>query len=193
MAISLQKGGNISLSKEDLGLKLLNLGLGWDPRATDGQEFDLDALAFCLDANGKVPSENHFVFYGNLSLLDGTVKHSGDNRTGNGDGDDETISVDLPNLSPEIQKIVLAVSIHQAVERGQNFGQVSNAYIRCVNKETNKEIARFDLSEDASTETVMIFGEIYRHNNEWKFRAVGQGYAQGLTALVESYGLSVKQ
>ena len=191
MAISLSKGGNISLSKEDPSLKNLLLGLGWDVRATDGADFDLDASAFLLTNAGKVRSDADFIFYNQNKSSDGSVVYMGDNRTGLGDGDDEVITVELKKVPEEIEKITFTVSIHEAEARKQNFGQVSRAYIRCVNKDNNKEIARYDLSEDASIETSFIFGEIYRHNGEWKFRAVGQGFAGGLVALAKNYGINL--
>ncbi len=191
MAISLSKGGNVSLSKEAPGLTNLLLGLGWDARVTDGAAFDLDASAFLLDASGKVRSDADFIFYNNLKSADGSVAHLGDNLTGEGDGDDEQLVVQLNNVPADVQKIVLAVTIHQADVRKQNFGQVSQAYIRCVNKDNNAEIAKYDLSEDASVETAMVFGEVYRHNDEWKFKAIGQGFEGGLAPLAQSYGVSV--
>lgn len=191
MSISLQKGGNINLSKTAPGLKRVRVGLGWDARATDGADFDLDASAFMVKADEKVPSSEYFVFYNQLRSPEGSVVHAGDNRTGEGEGDDETIEVRLDDVPPEIAKIVFVVTIHEADARGQNFGQVSNAYIRCVNEETGEELARYDLSEDSSTETAMIFGEIYRHGGDWKFRAVGQGYAGGLKELVKRFGIPV--
>lgn len=191
MAISLSKGGNVSLSKSEPGLKRILIGLGWDARSTDGADFDLDASAFMLGANGKVPNEKAFIFYGNLQAPDGSVVHAGDNKTGGGDGDDEVIKVDLDLVPAEVQTVAITVTIHEADARNQNFGQVKNAFIRIVNGETDKEIARYDLSEDYSTETAMIFGEIYRHNGDWKFRAVGQGYSGGLAAMCAQYGIDV--
>ncbi|MBF0371807.1 MAG: TerD family protein [Alphaproteobacteria bacterium] len=192
MAISLSKGGNVSLSKSEPGLKRILIGLGWDARSTDGVEFDLDASAFMLDSNYKVPSEKAFIFYNNLQSVDGAVEHTGDNKTGSGDGDDEALRVNLDMVPSEVQTIAIAVTIHDADSRKQNFGQVKNASIRIVNDETDKEIARYDLSEDYSTETAMIFGEIYRHNGDWKFRAVGQGYSGGLAAMCAQYGIDVQ-
>jgi tellurium resistance protein TerD len=189
MSISLSKGGNISLSKSAPGLKKVVIGLGWDPRATDGAEFDLDASAFLLGGNDKVRSPADFVFYSQLKSGDGSVVHTGDNRTGEGDGDDESLKIDLSAVPADVMKIPFVVTIHDATQRGQNFGQVSNAFIRVVNEETNAEIARYDLSEDASIETAMNFGELYRHSGEWKFRAVGQGYAGGLKAMCDQYGI----
>ena len=191
MAISLSKGGNISLSKEDPNLVRVLAGLGWDTRTTDGQDFDLDASAFMLDASGKVRSDADFIFYGQLRSADGSVEHTGDNRTGDGDGDDEVLKLNLQQIPQDIQKIVITVTIHEAEARRQNFGQVQNAFVRIVNEDTNREITRFDLGEDYSTETAMIFGELYRHNGEWKFRAVGQGYAGGLRAMCHQFGVNV--
>ncbi|HHF1357127.1 TerD family protein [Haemophilus influenzae] len=190
MSVSLSKGGNVSLSKSAPGLTKLVIGLGWDTRATDGEAFDLDGSAFLLTSNGKVRSDSDFIFYNNLVAADGSVEHTGDNRTGEGDGDDESLIVHLNKLSADIDKIAVTVTIYDAESRKQNFGQVSNAFIRCVNGDNNQEIARFDLTEDASTETAMVFGEIYRHNDEWKFRAVGQGFVGGLDALANNYGVN---
>ena len=191
MSVSLSKGGNVSLSKSAPGLTKLVIGLGWDTRSTDGFEFDLDGSAFLLTSNGKVRSDSDFIFYNNLVAADGSVEHTGDNRTGEGDGDDESLIVHLDKWPASIDKIAVTVTIHEAESRKQSFGQVSNAFIRCVNGDNNQEIARFDLTEDASTETAMIFGEIYRHNGEWKFRAVGQGFAGGLAALARNYGINI--
>lgn len=191
MALSLQKGGNLSLSKEDPGLSKILVGLGWDPRATDGAEFDLDASAFLLGANGKVRGEQDFIFYNQLRSPDGSIEHTGDNRDGEGDGDDESIKIDLSMVPADINKIVIAVTIHDAEIRRQNFGQVANAFIRIENDLTKKEVVRYDLAEDASTETAMVFGEVYRHGTEWKFRAVGQGYAGGLKAMCHQFGLNI--
>ena len=191
MAISLQKGGNVSLSKEDPNLKSALVGLGWDVRSTDGADFDLDASVFLLNESGKIRSDQDFIFYNNLKSSDGSVEHTGDNRTGEGEGDDEAIKVQLPSVPNDVQKLVVAVTIHDADSRNQNFGMVQNAFIRVVNAESNNEITRYDLSEDASTETAMIFGELYRHNNEWKFRAVGQGYNGGLGPLARNFGVNV--
>ncbi|MFO0609645.1 MAG: TerD family protein [Polyangiales bacterium] len=191
MAVSLSKGGNISLSKEAPGLKAIVLGLGWDARATDGQSFDLDASAFLLNANGRVRSDADFIFYNQLRSADGAVEHTGDNTSGAGEGDDESIKVDLTRVAADIQRIAVTVTIHDAEARRQNFGMVSNAFIRVVNAVDQKEVARYDLSEDASTETAMIFGELYRHGNDWKFRAVGQGFAGGLGPLARNFGVNV--
>ncbi|AOJ64804.1 chemical-damaging agent resistance protein C [Burkholderia ubonensis] len=190
MALTLQKGGNLSLSKEAPGLTKILVGLGWDPRATDGTEFDLDASAFLLGANGKVRGDADFIFYNQLKSPDGSVEHTGDNRTGAGDGDDEVIKVDLSRVPADVDKVAFTVTIHDADARKQNFGQVGNSFIRIVNETNGAEVVRYDLAEDASVETAMIFAELYRHNNEWKFRAVGQGYAGGLRALANGYGMS---
>jgi tellurium resistance protein TerD len=189
MAVSLNKGGRLSLSKEAPGLKLVHVGLGWDSRVTDGAQFDLDASAFMLTATGKVRNDADFIFYNQLASVCGSVQHTGDNRTGDGDGDDEVLIVDLSKVPAEIEKITFTVTIHDAQARGQNFGQVENAFIRLVNQENNQEILKFELNEDYSTETAMVFGEIYRHNGEWKFNAVGQGYAGGLAAMCGQYGI----
>lgn len=190
MALTLQKGGNLSLSKTDPSLTKILVGLGWDPRATDGTEFDLDASAFLLNASGKVRGETDFIFYNQLKSPDGSVEHTGDNRTGAGDGDDEVIKVDLSRVPADVDRIAFTVTIHDAEARKQNFGQVANSFIRVVNEVTGAEVVRYDLAEDASTETAMIFAELYRNNGEWKFRAVGQGYAGGLRALANGYGLN---
>ena len=190
MAISLQKGGNVNLSKEAPGLNKVIIGLGWDPRATDGKEFDLDGSAFLLKADGKVRGDSDFIFYNNLKSSDGSVTHTGDNRSGEGEGDDERVVVDLSQVPAEIDRLAVAVTIHEAEARNQNFGMVSRAYIRCLNADGEKEIARYDLSEDGSIETAMIFGELYRAGSEWKFRAVGQGYKGGLGPLARSYGVN---
>ncbi|OEC37941.1 chemical-damaging agent resistance protein C [Pseudomonas sp. 1D4] len=190
MALTLQKGGNLSLSKTDPTLTKILVGLGWDPRATDGTEFDLDASAFLLNANGKVRGDADFIFYNQLRSQDGSVEHTGDNRTGAGEGDDEVIKVDLSRVPADVDKIAFTVTIHDADARKQNFGQVGNSFIRIMNENSGAEVVRYDLAEDASTETAMIFAELYRNNGEWKFRAVGQGYAGGLKALANGYGMN---
>ncbi|KAB0639367.1 TerD family protein [Burkholderia stagnalis] len=191
MAVSLSKGGNVSLTKEAPGLSEVLVGLGWDPRVTDGTEFDLDASIFVTGESGKVLSDAGFIFYNNKKSADGSVEHLGDNRSGQGDGDDEQVVVKLTGLAADVKKLVFAVTIHEAESRKQSFGQVSNAFIRVVNKADGKEIARYDLSEDASTETAMIFGELYRHNDEFKFKAIGQGFAGGLKPLAEAHGVNI--
>jgi tellurium resistance protein TerD len=192
MAINLSKGGNINLSKTAPTMNKVDLGLGWNPRATDGKAFDLDAVAFLTGEDGKVRLDGEFIFFNQKVSPCGSVVHNGDNRTGDGDGDDETISVDLSKVPQEVAKIVFAVTIHEGQQNGQNFGMVDKAYIRVINQDANaEELARFDLSEDGSTEVAMIFGELYRHNGEWKFKAVGQGFNGGLGALASSYGVAV--
>jgi tellurium resistance protein TerD len=191
MSVSLTKGGNVSLSKESPGLTNVLVGLGWDVRTTDGADFDLDASAIMLNDADKSISDQHFIFFNNLKSPDGSVEHTGDNLTGEGEGDDEAIKVNLSSVPSEVQKIVFPVSIYDADSRSQNFGQVRNAFIRMVNDANNSEIARYDLAEDASTETAMVFGELYRNGNEWKFRAVGQGWATGLAGIARDYGVSV--
>ncbi|KQN79255.1 chemical-damaging agent resistance protein C [Duganella sp. Leaf61] len=191
MAISLQKGGNVNLSKEAPGLSKIIVGLGWDVRSTDGSAFDLDGSAFLLKADGKVRADNDFIFYNNLKSSDGAVTHSGDNRTGDGAGDDETVTIDLSTVPADIERIAICVTIHDGDARKQNFGQVQKAYVRTVNASGEAEIARYDLSEDGSTESAMIFGEVYRNGAEWKFKAVGQGFKGGLGPLAASFGVSV--
>jgi tellurium resistance protein TerD len=191
MGVALTKGGNVSLSKSAPNLTAITVGLGWDARTTTGADFDLDASALMLGSNGRVLSDNHFVFFNNLRSPDGSVEHTGDNLTGEGEGDDESIVVNLQAVPPEVDRIVFPVSIYEAETRGQSFGQVTNAFIRVVNQADNNELARYDLSEDASSETAMIFGEVYRRNGEWKFRAVGQGYASGLRGIAVDFGVNV--
>jgi tellurium resistance protein TerD len=191
MAISLQKGGNVNLSKEAPGLNKMVVGLGWDTRSTDGAAFDLDGAVFLLNTTGKVRSDADFVFYNNLKSVDGSIVHSGDNRTGAGDGDDESVTIDLARVPADVDKIAVCVTIHEADQRRQNFGQVSKAFVRCVNANGNTEIARYDLSEDGSTEAAMIFGEVYRAGADWKFRAIGQGFKGGLGPLAKNYGVNV--
>ncbi|AAM84148.1 chemical-damaging agent resistance protein C [Yersinia pestis] len=191
MAVSLVKGGNVSLTKEAPTMNIAVVGLGWDARVTDGSEFDLDASVFMVGENGKVLSDQHFIFFNNKVSPCGSVVHQGDNRTGAGDGDDEQIKIDLKKVPADVKKIIFSVTIYDAEARKQNFGMVSNSFMRVVNEDNSAEIARFDLSEDASTETAMIFGELYRNNDEWKFKAVGQGFAGGLSALASQHGVSV--
>jgi tellurium resistance protein TerD len=191
VSVSLSKGGNVSLTKMAPGLTAVSVGLGWDLRTTTGTDFDLDASALLCGADGKVIDDAHFVFFNNLTSPDGSVEHTGDNLTGEGEGDDELIHVNLAGTSPQVQRVVFPVSIYEGAARGQSFGQVSNAFIRVIDRSNGSELARYDLTEDASTETAMIFGELYRHNNEWKFRAVGQGYASGLSGIAKDYGVNV--
>ncbi|WP_295387944.1 TerD family protein [uncultured Thiodictyon sp.] len=189
MPVNLTKGGNVSLTKEAPGISKIRFGLGWDARSTDGAAFDLDAVAVVVGADGKVLSQPYFVFFNNLATPDKSVVHQGDNRTGEGEGDDEVIAVDLPKLPAESAKVVFAATIYEADTRKQNFGQVANAYIRAVDEATGAEVMRFDLSEDFSTETSLVFGELYRREAEWKFKAIGAGYADGLAGLVRDYGV----
>ena len=191
MAISLQKGNNVNLSREAPTMSKMILGLGWDLRASDGDGFDLDASAFLLNESGKVRSEADFIFYNQAKSTDGSVEHTGDNRTGAGDGDDEQIVLDLTKVPADVNKIAVCVTIHEAEARRQNFGMVSSAFMRCVDAGKNLEIVRFDLSEDYSTETAMIFGEVYRHSGDWKFKAIGQGFKGGLVALARNYGVNL--
>jgi tellurium resistance protein TerD len=189
MTVTLTKGGNVSLTKQAPGLSAVHVGLGWDVRTTTGDDFDLDASAILCDQAGKVGSDQDFVFFNNLTSSDGSVRHAGDNLTGEGEGEGETISVDLNAVPATVHKIVFPVSIYDGATRKQSFGQVRNAFIRVINAADNAEIARYDLSEDASTEAAMIFGELYRNEAEWKFRAVGQGYSAGLTGIATDYGV----
>lgn len=191
MGVSLSKGGNVSLTKEAPGLTAVAVGLGWDARTTTGVEFDLDASAIACGTDKRVLSDQHFVFFNNLRSPEGSIEHAGDNLTGEGDGDDEVINVDLAGTPPNIDSIVFPVSIYDADSRSQSFGKVRNAYIRVVNRANGSEIARYDLSEDASTETAMVFGELYRNGADWKFRAVGQGYASGLAGIARDFGVNV--
>ncbi len=191
MAISLQKGGNVNLSKEAPGLKKMVIGLGWDARSSDGAPFDLDGCAFLLKVDGKVRSDTDFIFYNNAKSPCSSVTHSGDNRTGAGDGDDEQVILELDKVPADVEKISICVTIHEGETRRQNFGMVSKASIRCLNADNQSEIARYDLSEDSSVETAMIFGEIYRNGSDWKFRAVGQGFKGGLGPLASSFGVNV--
>ncbi|MCF8588988.1 TerD family protein [Gordonia sp. HY285] len=191
MGVSLTKGGNVSLTKEAPGLTAVTIGLGWDVRTTTGTDFDLDGSAIALKTDKRAVSDQHFIFFNNLRSPDGSIEHTGDNTTGEGDGDDEAINVDLAATPPEVDSIVFPVSIYDADARSQSFGQVRNAFIRVVNRANGSEIARYDLSEDASTETAMVFGELYRNGAEWKFRAIGQGYASGLAGIARDFGVNV--
>jgi len=189
MAVNLTKGGNVSLTKQSPGMTKARFGLGWDARSTDGADFDLDAVALVVGADGKVLSSKHFVYFNNLATPESAVTHTGDNLTGAGEGDDESIVVDLAAMPAGAEKVIFAVTIYEAEARKQNFGQVSNAFIRAVDDASNTEIMRFDLSEDYAMETAVIFGELYRRENEWKFKAVGAGYAAGLAGLARDYGV----
>ena len=188
MGINLSKGERINLSKEAPSLKKVGVGLGWDTNATDtGVDFDLDASVFMLGANGKIPTEKNFIFYNNLISPDGAIKHTGDNLTGAGDGDDETINVELAKVDATINDLVFVVTIHEAEKRKQNFGQVHNAFIRLYDLDTNKEIAKYDLEEDFSKETAIEFGKLYKKDNQWRFQAVGQGFNSGLQGFVDKF------
>ena len=192
MAVNLKKGQKADLTKGNPGLSRIVAGLGWDVNKYDGgADFDLDAAAFLLGADGKVASDADFIYYGNLKHSSGAVEHLGDNLTGAGDGDDEQIKVDLGAVPASIEKIDFTVTIYEADERGQNFGQVSNAFIRIVDESTNTELMRFDLGEDFSIETSVVVGELYRHNGEWKFNAIGSGFGGGLEALCRNSGVNV--
>jgi tellurium resistance protein TerD len=191
MAVNLTKGGNVSLSKEAPGLDSVLVGLGWDERSTDGEDFDLDASALMLGSNRKVLSDGHFIFFNNLKSPDGSLEHTGDNLTGSGDGDDETLLVSLAQVPADVDVIAFPVTIYDADGRRQNFGQVRNAYIRIVDRSNDKELVRYDLAEDFSTETALVFGELYRNGDEWKFRAVGQGYTSGLSGIAKDFGVNV--
>ncbi len=192
MAVSLVKGGTVSLSKEAPGLTSVTVGLGWDVRMTDGQDFDLDASAFVLGQDGKVLSNEHFVFYNNMKSPDGAVVYSGDNRTGEGDGDDETIRVDFAKLPEHVKKVVIGVTIHDGEKHGQNFGSVENAFARVVNDADGRELARFDLSEDASMNVAMIFVELYRGpQGDIKVKAIGEGWQSGLAGLASAMGVNI--
>ncbi len=191
MGVSLSKGGNVSLTKAAPGLTAVAVGLGWDVRSTTGVDFDLDASALGLAENHKILSDEYFVFFNNLKSPDGSIEHTGDNLTGEGEGDDEVINVDLANVPAQVTSVVFPVSIYDGDNRGQSFGQVRNAFIRVVNAADKSELARYDLSEDASTETAMVFGELYRNGPEWKFRAIGQGYASGLAGIARDFGVNL--
>ncbi len=191
MSVSLVKGGNVSLTKEAPSMKMALVGLGWDVRSTNGQAFDLDCSVFMLGEDGKVKSDQDFIFFNNKTSPCGAVSHQGDNLTGEGAGDDEQVFVELDKVSADVKKMVFAVTIYDADARKQNFGQVASAYMRIVNKADDTSIARFDLSEDAAVETAMIFGELYRHNDEWKFKAVAQGFVGGLSALATGFGINI--
>ncbi|MDR1481502.1 MAG: TerD family protein [Synergistaceae bacterium] len=197
MAISLQKGQKVDLTKGNPSLTRALIGLGWDTNKYDGgADFDLDAAAFILGESGKVASDADFVFYNNLKGRGGAVTHTGDNLTGAGEGDDEVIVIDFSKMSPDVSKIAITVTIHEAVERSQNFGQVSNAYVRIAQMANDKDmkgtdLVRYDLGEDFSVETAIVVCEIYKHGGEWKFNAVGSGYQGGLAALCRSYGVNI--
>ncbi len=192
MPVNLTKGQKVDLTKGKPSLKKLMVGLGWDVNRYDGgNDFDLDAAAFMLGADGKVLSDAEFVFYGNLKHASEAVEHMGDNLTGEGDGDDEQIMVDLSKVPANVEKIAFTVTIYEAEQRRQNFGQVSNSFIRIVDEVNNEELIRYDLGEDFSIETAVVVGELYRHNGEWKFNAIGSGFQGGLAALCRNYGVNV--
>ena len=192
MAISLQKGQKVDLTKGNAGLTKILIGLGWDTNKYDGgADFDLDAAAFLLAESGKVQADTDFVFYGNLKHTSGGVEHTGDNLTGAGDGDDEVIKIDLSKIPANIAKVDFTVTIHEADKRAQNFGMVSNAYIRVVDEGNGTELIRYDLGEDYSVETAVVVGEIYRNGAEWKFNAIGSGFSGGLKALCQNFGVNV--
>ncbi len=192
MAISLKKGQKVDLTKTNPGLKEVLIGLGWDTNKYDGgKDFDLDSSVFLLGANSKVASDDDFVFYGNLKHKSGAVEHMGDNLTGAGEGDDEQIKIDLSKVPAEVEKIDFTVTIYEAEERKQNFGQVENAFIRVVNQATGEELIRYDLGEDFSIETAVVIGELYRNKGEWKFNAIGSGFSGGLASLGKNYGVNV--
>ncbi len=192
MAISLGKGQKVDLTKGNPGLKKITVGLGWDVNAYDtGASFDLDTSIFMVGANGKCPTEKEFIFYGNLEHATGSVKHMGDNLTGIGEGDDEQVEVDLTTVPANIERIAFTTTIYDAETRRQNFGQVSNAFIHIMDSETGRELIRYDLGEDFSIETAVVVGELYRHNGEWKFNAIGSGFQGGLAALCNHYGIEV--
>ncbi len=193
MPVCLTKGQKVSLTKDHPGLSKVVVGLGWDVNAFDtGGDFDLDAAAFLLADTGKITKSEDFVFYGNLTHPSGSVQHLGDNRTGVGDGDDEQIKVNLASVPDNITKIAFTVTIYEAEQRNQNFGQVNNAFIRIYNEETGEEMLRYDLGEDFSIETAAVFGELYKNGNEWKFNAIGSGYQGGLAALCANFGVDVE-
>ncbi|MFJ5721345.1 TerD family protein [Streptomyces sp. NPDC093149] len=191
MGVSLAKGQNVVLNQDGTPLADVTVGLGWDARPVGGTDFDLDASAIICGPDQKVVSDRHFVFYNNLTSPDGAVRHTGDNTTGEGDGDDEQLLVDLDRLDEKTGQIVFTVSIHDAENRGQNFGQVEDAYIRVLDNLTGREMCRYELSYDAAGETAMVFGALYRRGGEWKFRAIGQGYASGLAGIAVDYGVDI--
>jgi len=192
MAVNLTKGQKIDLTKTNAGLNNIIIGLGWDVNRYDGDsDFDLDASAFILNASGKVRKDEDMIFFNNTNGANGAVVHTGDNTTGEGEGDDEQIKIDLGKIPADVEKVAFVITIHEATERNQNFGQVSNAFVRVVDDAKNEEIVRYDLGEDFSIETALIVGELYKHNGEWKFAAIGSGYQGGLAAVCQAYGVNV--
>jgi tellurium resistance protein TerD len=190
MTVNLQKGENTNISRDAPGIQKMTVGLGWDARTSDGTDFDLDAIAFILNKTGQVRVDSDMIFYNNKIATGGFLEHSGDNLTGDGDGDDETLIVQLNLIPEDVDKIIFCANIHEAIVRHQNFGQVSNAFIRITDNSTDIEIVRFDLSEDYSTETALVFGEVYRYSGEWKFKAIGQGFNNGLSSLAKTFGVN---
>ena len=192
MAIQLKKGQKIDLTKGNPGLKHIRLGLGWDTNMFDGgDDFDLDVSLFMVGKSGKVEQDEDFIFYNNLKHPSEAVEHLGDNRTGDGDGDDEEILVDFSKMPDRIEKIAVTVTIYEAKERRQNFGQVNNSYVRLVNSDNEEELLRYDFGEEFSIETAIVVCEIYRHNGEWKFNALGSGFEGGLEALCKNFGVNI--
>lgn len=192
MAVSLSKGQKVDLTKTNPGLTNVVVGLGWDTNKYDGgHDFDLDSSVFLLGGNGKITNESDFVFYNNTQGANGTVEHTGDNRTGAGEGDDEQVKINLSSVPANVQRIAFTITIHDAESRNQNFGQVSNSYARIFNEANGEELIRYDLGEDFSIETAIVVGELYRHNGEWKFSAIGSGYQGGLAALATDFGLQI--
>ncbi|MBD2869399.1 TerD family protein [Paenibacillus arenilitoris] len=190
MAVNLSKGQKVDLTKSNPGMTKIKVGLGWDVNKYDGgSQFDLDATAFCLNGSGKVNGEKDFIFYNNKSNANGSIVSSGDNQSGVGAGDDETISINLTAVPADTQKVAFCITIHDAAARSQNFGQVANAYVRVINEDTGAELIRYDLGEDFSVETAVVVGELYRHSGEWKFSAVGSGYRDGLAGLCGDFGI----
>jgi tellurium resistance protein TerD len=191
MPVSLTKGQKVDLTKTNPGMSKIVVGLGWDTKKYDGgSDFDLDAAAFMLGAGGKTTNDKDFIFYNNTNGIADCIIHTGDNLTGAGDGDDEQIKVDLSKVPANIDKVAFTITINQATERNQNFGQISNAFVRIVNEQTNEELIRYDLGEDYSIETAVVVGELYRNNTEWKFNAIGSGFQGGLGALCANFGIS---
>lgn len=192
MAVNLTKGQKIDITKGNAGLNKILIGLGWDVNKYDGEaDFDLDASAFILDASGKVKNDSDFIFFNNSSGANGAVLHTGDNLTGEGEGDDEQIKMDLSSMPTDVEKVAFVITIHEAEERNQNFGQVSNAFVRVVDDAKGEELVRYDLGEDFSIETALIVGEMYKHNGEWKFAAIGSGYQGGLVSICKNYGVNI--
>jgi len=193
VGVCLQKGQKVSITKDSNGLNKLLVGIGWDINQFDtGGDFDLDSEAFLVGSSGKITRQEDFIFFGNLTHPSGCIEHCGDNRTGAGEGDDETISIDLSKVPSDISKIVFTVTIYDAESRRQNLGQINNAFVRVIDELKNEEILRYDLGEDFSIETAAVFGELYKNNNEWKFNAIGSGYQGGLAAICNSYGVEIE-